>query len=232
MGLYGIVALCIVVILAVPALLWLVYYSWRNGISPMPTSARVRHIVSEQVKIAAVQVVRLRQQSVMVATELPESDIIPAPQEQVLYKSQNQSQQELKLSKSIQVVEAGSGWGTLALRIAQDNPGARITGIENSPLPLYCSRLLARLKGANIHFQQGDLYHYPYEQADIIVCYLFPGAMSRLSSILEQQCQAHTYVISVYFALPEWEPEQVIVCSDWYRTPVYVYRCGHRSYLA
>ncbi len=212
-GFYGIVVLCVVIVLATPALLMLVYYSWRNGISPMPASAPIRRTISEQVGVAAKRIIQLQQE---------QSDTITQASHQPNQYSHH----------PLQVIEAGSGWGTLALHIIQNNPNICMVGIENSPLPLCCSRVLSRWKRTNIQFQQGDIYLYPYEQADIVVCYLFPGAMRKLRPILEQRCRPHTYVISACFAVPEWEPEQVILCSDWYHTPVYVYRCGHRSYLA
>ncbi len=267
LGFYGIVVLCVVIVLATPALLVLVYYSWRNGISPMPASARVRRTMSEQVSLAAERIIQLQQDKIDTITQqIPQisrqiaTEVEPDKAQSVWSTSHSSATDSLALftdsmissarpieSKSsppveplsrttsetpLQIIEAGSGWGTLALHIMQNNPNVRITGIENSPLPLCCSRVLSRWKRTNIQFQQGDIYLYPYEQADIVVCYLFPGAMRKLRPILEQRSRPHTYVISACFAVPEWEPEQVVLCSDWYHTPVYVYRCGHRSYLA
>lgn len=132
------------------------------------------------------------------------------------------------------IVEAGAGWGTLAFELARRFPGSRITGIENSPVPLWTARCLGRLalryrQGAQIavqpriRFIRGDLYDYSYECADVVVCYLYPGAMKRLGPILRKRLPSGARVVSVCFAIPGWVPERVVVCGDTLRTKVYVY---------
>jgi hypothetical protein len=127
------------------------------------------------------------------------------------------------------IVEAGSGWGTLGIHLAKYCAGWRVIGIENSPLPLWMSKLLARLSfGVDAqtvaNFQRGDIYSWSYADADIVVCYLYPGAMQRLGPILGRQLEPGTRVISICFALPGWSPERVVTCGDLYRTKVYVYK--------
>jgi precorrin-6B methylase 2 len=137
------------------------------------------------------------------------------------------------------LVEAGSGWGTLALHVAKRCRGWRIIGVENSTLPLWVSRMTERLtrrlrlatavssdSADSVTFIRGDLYAYPYEEVDLVVCYLYPGAMKRLSSILEQRLKPGAKVISVCFALPDWQHEAVITCKDLYRTQVYIYNAS------
>lgn len=162
------------------ALLSIVYTSWRNGISPMPTSAPVRRIVTSEMK---------------------------------------------RFGATGPIVEAGSGWGTLALHLSGHDLNWRITGIENSLIPLWISRLSARLSSSdNVTFLRGDIYSYSYEQVSVVLCYLYPGAMKRLSPIFRKQLVPGTRIISICFALPEWEPQEVIVCRDMYRTKVYIYQ--------
>ncbi|MDQ0061768.1 class I SAM-dependent methyltransferase [Paenibacillus harenae] len=157
----------------------IVYRSWRNGISPMPSSAQARKAVSTVIG---------------------------------------------RMNRPVRVFEAGSGWGNLALHIAERCKGSTVEGIENASLPLWISQL-ARLAlwRDNVAFRRGDLYHAAYEQADVIVCYLYPGAMNRLSGIFREKAKPGARIISICFALPDWLPDGVIVCSDVYRTPVYIY---------
>ncbi|MDF9839844.1 MULTISPECIES: class I SAM-dependent methyltransferase [unclassified Paenibacillus] len=135
------------------------------------------------------------------------------------------------------IVEAGSGWGTLGLEVIRRCPGKRLTGIENSGIPLVFSRLFtllyARLlpeKGAGeglrkrVIFKRGDIYSYSYGDADIVLCYLFPGAMERLAGKFRQELPQGATVISICFALPDRQPVRVITCKDRLRTKVYVYR--------
>jgi hypothetical protein len=123
------------------------------------------------------------------------------------------------------LVEAGSGWGTLAQQAARTCPGWRVVGIENSIFPLWISRILARLIHRNtaVAFKYEDLYTYSYKEAHAVICYLYPGAMKRLSTILPDRLAPGATVISICFAIPGWEAERVITCRDLYRTPIYVY---------
>ncbi|MDN4068368.1 class I SAM-dependent methyltransferase [Paenibacillus sp. FSL R5-0407] len=167
-------------IIALLAALSIVFSSWRNGISPMPTSAPVRQAV---------------------ITELS------------------------KLNGIETIIEAGSGWGTLAIQASRLNPGWHIIGIENSPVPLAVSRLISRWQSnRNTVFINKDLYEYAFEEADAVLCYLYPGAMSRLDPIFREKLASGTYVISICFALPGWTPERVVTCRDMYRTKIYLYK--------
>lgn len=183
--LYDMLSLSLV-IAALLAVLSIVYVSWRNGISPMPSSALVRRAVASEIN------------------RMPERHII---------------------------VEAGSGWGTLALHVLRQCSCKELVGIENSPIPLWISRLSVRLLLSpksplrkRISFKRGDLYSYPFERADLVVCYLYPGAMERLSPILSERLATGASVVSVCFALPGWRPERVVTCNDLYRTKIYVYK--------
>jgi hypothetical protein len=173
------IVLMIVAALVLIALLSIVYVSWRNGISPMPSSAPARRVVVNQIK-------RLQSRGIM--------------------------------------VEAGSGWGTLALQVGRNSRGWRIIGIENSVIPMWISFIAAKLENlAHVSFKRGDLYTYSYTDVDMVVCYLYPGAMRRLSPIFRDQLKPGAHVISICFALPDWEPERVLICRDMYRTKVYLY---------
>ncbi|WP_337100713.1 class I SAM-dependent methyltransferase [Paenibacillus sp. YIM B09110] len=162
----------------------IVYRSWRNGISPMPSSSQARMAVSTVIG---------------------------------------------RMSGPIRVIEAGSGWGHLALHIAEKCKGSTVEGVENASLPLWTSQLARfALWRSNVTFRRGDIYKEAYEQADVIVCYLYPGAMKRLSGIFKEKAKPGARIISVCFALPDWPPHGVIVCSDVYRTPVYLYDVPNR----
>ncbi|QMV41918.1 class I SAM-dependent methyltransferase [Cohnella cholangitidis] len=184
----------LIVVIVLSALLSIVGVSWRNGISPMPSSRQVRRVVAAEAQ---------------------------------------------RLAAPGLIVEAGSGWGTLGIEVAKSCKESRVVGIENSPIPLRVSQVAAwlafgvrpkpraarsSLSGPSVSFRRGNIYKVPYAAADLVICYLYPGAMKRLSSIFRDQLAPGASVISVCFAIPDWQPVRVITCNDLYRTKVYVYK--------
>lgn len=184
---------------ALVAALSIVYRSWRNGISPMPSPAVVRR--------AAVRELRRLLRT-------------PAPGT----ADGRFRQLDVPLGHGT-IVEAGSGWGALAMDLARSFPQRQIIGIENSILPWLFSRLTVRLNAVrNIRLLRGDIYEYGYEEAVAVVCYLYPGAMKRLDPILRSRLADGAWVVSICFALPGWRAAHEITCSDLYRTKIYFYR--------
>jgi hypothetical protein len=93
----------------------------------------------------------------------------------------------------------------------------------------YLSVRLRRAKGnkhslkGRLRFMRGDIYTSSYEHADCVICYLFPGAMTRLLDKFSRELPPGAKVISICFALPGKEPLRTITCRDALRTKVYVY---------
>jgi hypothetical protein len=127
-------------------------------------------------------------------------------------------------------VEAGSGWGTLALYLGRRHPQLQFIGLENSPLPFWVARLLRRvLARDNCRFLRTDMYRYDYRETKVVLCYLYAGAMRRFAPLFREQLQDRALVISIFFAIPGWTPIETYQCSDLYRTKIYVYHITDRS---
>lgn len=123
------------------------------------------------------------------------------------------------------VVELGSGWGNLAVGIGKQVPHCSVVGYENSPVPYFVSQVLrVVLVVSNVVFKRVDFYAVPLSDFNLVVCYLYPGAMETLREKFETELQPGTWIISHTFAVPGWAPERVVEVSDLYRTKVYVYR--------
>ncbi|MCP1137084.1 class I SAM-dependent methyltransferase [Paenibacillus polysaccharolyticus] len=181
----------LIAVLTLIAVVWIVIVSWKNGISPMPTSRPVRQVVIQEVN---------------------------------------------RITGYADIMEAGSGWGTLGMDVVKNCPGKRLTGIENSLIPLWTSQCLTwlsiwlhRARGqqhsfkGRLRFIRGNIYTCSYAHADGVICYLFPGAMTRLVDKFQRELPPGAKVISVCFALPGKEPLRTITCRDALRTKVYVY---------
>ncbi len=125
------------------------------------------------------------------------------------------------------IYELGCGWGTLAFRLAAYHPEAEIHAYEVSPLPWLFAYFRARLYPyPNFHLYWEDFFRTPLTDAKVVVCYLYPGAMERLKGKFEKELPPGTVIVSNTFAIPGWEPVQVIKVDDLYRTKVYVYLKG------
>lgn len=121
------------------------------------------------------------------------------------------------------IVEAGSGWGSLAVPMARRFPEAAVIGYELSPVPYFCSQLRRLGRYPNLRLYRADFRAVPLADADLVVCYLFPGAMRALDEKLRRELRPGTRVISNTFALPGWTPIRTHRLPDIYATPIYVY---------
>lgn len=132
------------------------------------------------------------------------------------------------LPKSIQgeIHELGCGWGTLLplLQNTYPEPGNRILAHERSPLPWCFSRLMAFLFYPAITVTRHDLFKTDLSGAGLIVCYLYPKAMTRLASQFKENLPPGCWIISHTFRLPGWLPVKTVTAGDLYKTPVYLYR--------
>jgi hypothetical protein len=116
--------------------------------------------------------------------------------------------------------ELGSGWGGLARALARRCPRAQVVGLEAAFVPWAFSRMVQALVPLpNLTLRRADFLKQPLDEAALAVCYLFTGAMQRLSTHLSPR----TTLVSSTFALPGRTPAQTVRANDLYRTPVYLY---------
>lgn len=123
------------------------------------------------------------------------------------------------------VLDLGSGWGTLAISLARKLPACRVFGYESSPVPYFVSRVFQFfLRYPNLRFFRKDILDAPLVEVSLIVCYLYPAAMKRLKVKLERELRPGAVVITNTFAIPGWSPQNVTVTNDIYRSKIYLYR--------
>ena len=121
------------------------------------------------------------------------------------------------------IYELGSGFGTLALPLARKFPDAQVIAYELSFVPWLISRIRVRLaKLPNLSIRRSDFLAADLREANLLICYLYPGAMSELSEKLEQE-PSHATLITHTFALRGHEPTATQQVRDLYRSPVYLY---------
>ena len=96
------------------------------------------------------------------------------------------------------IYDLGSGFGTLAYACARSCPKATVVGIELSPIPYWISKICFRRK--NLQFVKRNFLKMDLMEADLLLCYLYPGGMEKLSK------KAFSHLISNYFTLPGHTP--------------------------
>jgi hypothetical protein len=157
----------------------IIYWTLKNGISPMPTSPKVKQALLGNLPVIA----------------------------------------------SGTIFELGSGWGTLAFPLANQYPSCKIMAYENSPIPFLFSKIRHFIcKKNNLEFENKNFFHADLQDAKMIICFLYPGAMNKLQTKLKQELCSGTWIISHTFALPGWLPEKVIEVQDLYHTKIYLYK--------
>jgi len=153
----------------------LIFYTLKNGISPMPTSEKVKRALM---------------------------DVLPDLEDGV-------------------IIDLGSGWGNLIFPLASRYQDCHIFGYENSPIPFWFSSLLNHKK--NLKIRKANFFDISLQDADMVICYLFPKGMEKLKEKLEKELKPGTHVVSHTFAIPEWEPKTVIEVSDLHHSKIYLY---------
>lgn len=123
------------------------------------------------------------------------------------------------------IYELGSGWGTLVIPLAKKYPDCQIIGFETSPVPFWFSKLWLKIRGTpNAVLVRKDFFSVNLNEASLVVCYLYPGAMEVLKGKFETELKPGALVASNTFAIRGWIPEKVIELDDLYHTKIYLYK--------
>lgn len=123
------------------------------------------------------------------------------------------------------IFELGSGWGTLVFPLAKQFPLSQVTGYESSLIPYGVSKIVSFFfRQKNLRLARRDFFQEDLHEAALVVCYLYPGAMSKLKLKFEKELQPGTWVISNTFAIPGWYPIHVYEVNDLYRSKILVYK--------
>jgi len=125
------------------------------------------------------------------------------------------------------VVDLGSGWGSLIIRLAIKYPKRQIVGYELSFLPWLVTLIIRKLLGLkNLTIYRQDFLKADLSASSLMVCYLFPAGMTALETKLSTEETTARYLISNNFALPTLTAEKSIHLNDFYKSPVFRYRLG------
>jgi hypothetical protein len=123
----------------------------------------------------------------------------------------------------MRLADLGAGLGSLLLPLAAARPDARLTGIENAPLPWAVGRLRTSTH-ANCEWRWGDLWETDLATFDVVYAFLSPAPMAELWQKVEREMRPGTIFVSNSFPVPEVEASSVVEVGDARRTRLYCYR--------
>lgn len=128
------------------------------------------------------------------------------------------------------IYDLGSGWGHLVIGLAKRYPQREIVAYELSLLPWLTSLVLKRLFNlSNLTIHRENFLTADLAQASVIMCYLYSSVMSEIKEKLDREGGGARYLISHNFALASQPPIKVIHLTDFYCSPVYLYRLNALS---
>jgi len=123
------------------------------------------------------------------------------------------------------ICELGAGWGRLAFSLARRCPESRVVAYELSPVPWMFLKLRAFVFGPrNLKIKRRNFFKDDLSKASLVVCYLYPGAMTKLSSKLLLELKPGAEVISNTFEIPAWTPVAVKSLEDVMCPQVFYYK--------
>jgi hypothetical protein len=123
------------------------------------------------------------------------------------------------------IVELGAGWGSLAIPLAQQFPFCQVRAYEISLIPWFWTRTRLLFSGlSNLYVYRQDFFEISLKEIDVVVCYLYPGAMRQLKEKFEKELKSGALVLSYTFAIPGWTPQVIKELNDLYHSKIYFYQ--------
>ena len=122
------------------------------------------------------------------------------------------------------LVDLGAGWGALVAAAVARFPQAHVVAVEASPIPWLVLVVSQRLFGWRmVTVLRRDLFQVPLNQADVVLCFLYPKMLERLRLKLRAELRAGAVVVSHRFAIPRWRPARTVALEGPDESAVLVY---------
>lgn len=123
------------------------------------------------------------------------------------------------------LVDLGCGDGRI-LRQAHKCYQVRAIGYEVNLMAYLKARILS-LGFKNIEVRRRNFWSANLSDADVVVCYLYPDVMKKLSAKLKATLKPGAVIVSCNFRLPGFQPSRVLhPAGALHNDPVYIYRMG------
>jgi phospholipid N-methyltransferase len=122
------------------------------------------------------------------------------------------------------ILELGSGWGGLALKLAHKYPQNKVIGYEMSLVPYWVSVIRAKFfSSGNLGIVRKNFYAVSFKDTGLVMCYLSNPHMAKLEGKFLQELPAGAQVISSTFHCPSWKPVRTQDVVRLYNAQIFVY---------
>lgn len=129
----------------------------------------------------------------------------------------------LPQTRPFRFIDLGSGLGGMPLYLASRVPQGEFQGTEIAPLPWLISRLRARLHARRVSFVRRDYETIDLSGFDVVFAFLSPAAMPALWQQAQAQMRPGSRFISLSFAVPGREPDQIVSLAEGARHTLYAW---------
>lgn len=130
--------------------------------------------------------------------------------------------------KNPTIIDLGSGSGRYTREMAKAFPDANIIGVEIAESSLKIANAFKhKHKLENLSYEKADFFEYNFAKADVVVFYLLPSLMKRLSEKFDKELKPGAVVVSNKFPIKNgWEPEMEMKVKTLYfhQGMLYFYR--------
>lgn len=134
----------------------------------------------------------------------------------------------LPAGKPLEVLDIGSGTGSLVRPLARLRPDCAFCGIETAPGPWLLGRLLGR-GIPNLRWLRGDLFAIPWGGYDVVYAFLSPAPMAAVWDKASRELRPGALLVSNSFAVPQRAADFVVEVGDRRGTRLYGYRITARQ---
>lgn len=115
----------------------------------------------------------------------------------------------LPQERALRIIDLGSGFGGLTMRLAALRPDSAVEGVEVAPLPWLVSVLRASLGRSKARFRRTDYERLHLGDYDIVFAYLSPAAMPALWRKARAEMRPGSLLLSCEFDVPGAAPHFV-----------------------
>ena len=147
--------------------------------------------------------------------------IAPTPSSRKVFVS---LKDELPKNIDGDIVEAGAGWGGVALWLAHRYPNNTVYAWENAWLPFVVLWMRAKwFKEHNLRVRCGNFRHQSLENVGLVYNFLCRKGMKSVAQWVERYPHAEFLLVSHAFHLPGYSPYHTLPLSRWVGDQLYFY---------